>query len=64
MTRVPVREPPLSRLDLREELEWTLKHYATKDDFAELKLWLVGLLVVVLNVVGTVGAIVAALLPR
>ena len=40
----------------------TLRHYATKADVANLKVWIVGLLlVVVLNVVGTAGAIVAVL---
>ena len=35
-----------------------LRHYATKADFANLKTWIVGiLLVAVLNVVGTVRAI-------
>lgn len=65
MTTVPVQEPPLTRSDLRDELDRTLKHYATKADVANLKVWIVGLLlVVVLNVVGTAGAIVAALLAR
>ena len=46
-----------------DESDWTLKHYATKADVANLKVWIVGLLlVVVLNVVGTAGAIVAAFL--
>ena len=40
-----------------------LGYYATKADFANLKTWIVGiLLVAVLNVVGTVRAIVAAVL--
>ena len=65
MSTVPVQEPPLTRSDLRDELDRTLKHYATKADVANLKVWIVGLLlVVVLNVVGTAGAIVAALLAR
>ena len=63
MTTMPVQEPPLTRSDLRDELDRTLKHYATKADVANLKVWIVGLLlVVVLNVVGTAGAIVAAVL--
>ena len=65
MTTVPVQEPPLTRSDLRDELDRTLKHYATKADVANLKVWIVGLLLVVLlNVVGTAGAIVAAFLAR
>ncbi|MCY3957233.1 MAG: hypothetical protein OXG65_02965 [Chloroflexi bacterium] len=53
----------MTRSDLRDELDRTLKHYATKADVANLKVWIVGLLlVVVLNVVGTAGAIVAAFL--
>lgn len=65
MTSVPARESPLSRSDLRDELDRTVKHYGTKADVADLKVWLVGLLlVVVLSVVGTVGAVVAALLAR
>ena len=65
MTTVLLQEPPLTRSDLRDELDLTLKHHATKADVANLKVWIVGLLlVVVLNVVGTVGAIVAALLAR
>ena len=61
---------PLTRAELREELDRfrgemcrELSHYATKADVANLKVWIVGVfLVVVLNVVGTVGAIVAAFL--
>ena len=53
MTAVPVQEPPLTRSDLRDELDRMLKHYATKADAANLKIWIVGLLLVaVLNVVG------------
>lgn len=63
MTTAAVQEPPLTRSDLRDELDRALKHYATKDDVANLKVWIVGLLlVVVLNVVGTAGVIVAAFL--
>ena len=59
----------LTRAELREEFDRfsdemhrELRHYATKADVADLKAWMVGLsLVVVLNVVGTVGAIVAVL---
>ena len=59
----------LTRAELREELDGfrdeMLRHYATKADLANLKTWIVGiLLVVVLNVVGTAGAIVAAVLTR
>ena len=64
MTTAPVQDPPLTRSDLRDELDRTLKHYATKADVANLKTWMVGLLLVVLNVVGTAGAIVAAFLAR
>ena len=68
---------PLTRVELREELDRfreeldrfrdemhrELRHYATKADVANLKSWMVGLLLVVmLNVLGTVGAIVAAVL--
>ena len=50
----------LTRAELRDEL---LGYYATKADFANLKSWIVGiLLVAVLNLVGTAGAIVAAVL--
>lgn len=63
---------PLTRAELREELDRfrdevhrELRHYATKADVANLKTWMVGLLLVVmLNVVGTAGAIVAAVLTR
>ena len=59
----------LTRAELREEFErfrdemhHELRHYATKADVASLKTWLVCIsLVVVLNVVGTAGAIVAVL---
>ena len=72
MTTAPVQEPPLTRAELREELDRLrvemhreLRHYATKADVANLKTWMVGLLlVVVLNVVGTAGAIAAAFLAR
>ena len=61
---------PLTRAELREELDRfrgemyrELSHYATKADVANLRTWMVGLLLlVVLNVVGTAGAIVAAFL--
>ena len=57
----------LTRGELRDELDWfrdeVLRHYATKADFSSLKTWIVGiLLVAVLNVVGTVRAIAAAVL--
>ena len=57
----------LTRAELREELDrfrdQLLGYYAAKADFANLKTWIVGiLLVAVLNVVGTVRAIVAAVL--
>ena len=63
MTSVPVREPPPSRSGLGDQLDRTMKCCGTKDDFADLKVWIVRLLLVaVLNVVGTAGAIVAAFL--
>ena len=57
----------LTRAELREELNWfrdeVLRHFATKADLANLKIWIVGVLLVgVLNVVGTVRAIIAAVL--
>ena len=65
MMTAAVQEPPLTRSDLRDALDRALTHCATKADVANLKVWIVGLLlVVVLNVVGTVGAIVAAFLAR
>ena len=62
----------LARAELREEFDrfrdemhGELRHYATKADVADLRAWMVGLsLVVVLNVVGTAGTIVAAVLTR
>ena len=46
----------------RDEMHRELRHYATKADVANLRTWLVGIsLVVVVNVVGTAGAIVAVL---
>ena len=65
MRTMPVQEPPLTRSDLSDELDRALKHYATKADVANLMVWIVGLLLlVVLNVVGTAGAIAAAVLTR
>ena len=62
LTRVELREE-LDRF--RDEMGRELRHYATKADVANLKTWMVGLLLlVVLNVVGTAGAIAAALLTR
>lgn len=56
MTSVPVREPPLSRSGLWDELDRTLEHYGTKGVVVDLKVWIIGLvLVVMLNVVGTAG---------
>ncbi len=59
----------LTRAELREEFDrfrdGMFRCCATKADVANLKTWMVGLLlVVVLNVVGTAGAIVAAVLTR
>lgn len=63
MTTARAQEPPLTKSDLRDELDRTLTHYSTKADVASLKVWIVGLLlVVVLNVVGTAGAIAATVL--
>ena len=65
MTAVAVQEPPLTRSDLCEELDRTLKRCGTRAEVADLKVWSAGLLlVVVLSVVGTVGAIVVGLLAR
>lgn len=65
MATVPVEEPPLTRSGLRDELGRTLKCYGNEADVANLKVRIVGLLlVVVLNVVGTAGAIAADLLAR
>lgn len=65
MTTVPVQEPLLTRSDLLDELDRTLKQCGTKADVDDLKVSSVGLLlVVVLNVVGMVGAIMVALLAR
>ncbi len=62
LTRTELREE-LDRF--RDEMHRELSHYATKADVANLKTWMVGLLlVVVLNVLGTAGAIVAAVLTR
>lgn len=63
---------PVTRVELREELDRfrdemyrELRHYATKADVANLKAWMVGLLLlVVLNVAGTAGAIVASVVTR
>lgn len=64
-TTVPFQEPHLTRSGLRGDLDRTLKYYATKADVAELNVWISELLlVVVLNVVGTMGVIVAALVVR
>ena len=69
MSTVPVQEPPLTRSDLRDDLDRFRDELfllcATKADVENLKAWMVGLLlVVVLNVIGTAGAIVAAFLAR
>ena len=72
MTDSSIGGTSLTRAELREEFDRfrdemhrELRHYATKADVANLKTWMVGLLlVVVLNVVGTAGAIAAALLTR
>ena len=62
VTRVELREE-LDRL--RDEMHRELRHYATKADVANLKAWMVGLLLlVVLNVAGTAGVIVASVVTR
>ena len=42
-------EQPITRLELREELENHLRHYATKEDLAKLETrltrWMVGILI-------------------
>ena len=49
--------------DRLARLEGAYQHLATKADVANLKAWMVGLLLlVVLNVLGTVGAILAVVL--
>lgn len=51
------------RPGLWDEADRTLNYCVTKAEVANLKMWMVGLLlVVVLNVVGTAEAIVAAVL--
>ena len=67
MAESNVGDPLLTRAELREEFDRLrgelFRNCATKADFADLRAWLVGvLLVVVLNVVGTAGAIAAAFL--
>ncbi len=67
MAESNVGDPPVTRAELREEFDRLrgelFRNCATKADFADLRAWLVGvLLVVVLNVVGTAGAIAAAFL--
>lgn len=58
---------PLTRDDLRAELDRMLQHYATKADLANLKAemvkWLAGVLVLILvNVIGTLVTLAVALL--
>ena len=68
---------PVTRVELREELDWLreefdrfrdgmyreLRQLATKADFADLKTWIVcTVLVAVVNLIGTVGMIVAFVL--
>ena len=48
-------EQPVTRSDLRNELDRTLKHYATKADIANLKVWII-------TTVVSVGAVVIAVL--
>ena len=69
MTESNVGDPPLTRAELREEFDRLrselFRHCATRADVANLKAWLIGvLLVVVLNVVGTAGYILATVLTR
>ena len=67
MAETNVANSPVTRAELREEFDRLrgelFRNCATKADFADLRAWLVAvLLIVVLNVVGAAGAIVAALL--
>ena len=69
MAESNVGDPPLTRAELREEFDRLrgelFRQCANKPDVANLKAWLVGLwLVVVLNVIGTAGVIVAVFLTR
>ena len=64
-----IGDTSLMRTELREEFDRSCDEMsrccATKVDVANLRTWIVGLLlVVVLNVVGTAGAIVAAVVTR
>jgi len=57
---------PLTRDDLRAELDRWLQHYATKADLANLKAemvkWFAGVLVLILvNVIGTLVTLAVAL---
>ena len=57
---------PLTRDDLRAELDRTLQHYATKADLANIKAemvkWFAGVLVLILiNVIGTLVTLAVAL---
>ena len=57
---------PLTRDDLRAELDRRLQHYATKADLANLKAemvkWFAGVLVLILvNVIGTLVTLAVAL---
>ena len=69
MAESNVGDPPLTHAELREEFDRLrgelFRQCANKADVANLKAWLVGLwLVVVLNVIGTAGVIVAVFLTR
>lgn len=74
MAESNIGDPPLTRAELREEFDRLrgelfrhreLSHHATKADVANLKAWLVAVsLVVVLNLLGTAGLIVASVLTR
>ncbi len=62
LTRTELREE-FDRF--RDEMHRALRRYATKADVANLKAWLAGVsLVVVLNVLGTAGVILATVLAR
>ena len=42
---------PLTRAELREELDRTLQHYATKADVANMKVWLVSVVGVATSII-------------
>ena len=69
MTGSGIGRALLTRVELREELDWfrdeVLRQHATKADLANLTSWIVGVLLVgVVNMVGALGEIVAVVLTR